>query len=351
MFLFALLSCMPAFAQEPSRNRIIETSFHYGSIVPHHEFMHEFLEGALLAGELKYGIQSTGKSAWEQWLGYPVYGFGYYFGTIGNRQVLGLPQGVYSFMEFPLLRTGRLKFGNQIALGLSYNLKVYDPETNPLNLAMSTWLNVFFSFNLNLGIRITDHLVFKQGANFAHFSNGAVKIPNTGFYMLDYYSGLQFDIDPTPYRYNRHDLPAFSRSNHFQAVLAGGTKQTEYKGKQYFMSTLSLAFARKISRVNRIGIGADLFYDAGLEQNFPEGLPFHWLLRQGFFAGHELLIWKFSVIVQQGIYGYRKINLHQKYYSRLALRYHLTDHAFMNISLKSHWGKADYIEWGAGYSF
>jgi len=331
----------------PGKN--IEMVFHYGSIVPHHDFMHDFMEGPLMAGEVKIGFQTHGKLAWEQLYNYPRYGFGYYFGTIGNPDILGLPNAVYSFFDVPLIKKNRFSFNTQMALGVSYNFHIYDPATNPLNLAIGCNPNVFFYFNLNAGFRLSDRITLKQAANFTHFSNGAVKMPNTGFYMLDYYAALQYDLDdhlPNPYR---HELPAIEKRNQMFFLIASGAKQVYYQQDHYLMATLSAGYYRLIGRINKVGGGVDLFYDASLERNEPGGLPFGWLIRQGFFAAHELLIHRFSLVVQQGFYGYRKMNLHQKYYSRLGIKYQLMNGLFLNISLKSHWGKADFIEWGFGY--
>jgi hypothetical protein len=346
-FLF-IFHCIYLQAQErPVKS--LEATFHFGSIIPHCDFMREFMDGPLVAGEIKMGFQTIGEKPWEQLYGYPRYGLGYYWGTLGNKKVLGLPMGIYSFFDIPLVRKSRFSLNNQLALGLSFGFHTYDPVENPLNLAIGSNINVFFYYNINTGIWITDRLRLNQGANFTHFSNGAVKMPNTGFYILNYYAGLQWVIDKEIPAYIYHILPPFRGNNQFFFLLASGIKQVEYKQEYYPMATLSAGYYRQIGRINKLGGGIDLFYDASLERNNPEGLPFHWLLRQGFFVGHELLIDNFSLVVQQGMYGYRKMNLHQKYYSRLGIKYHFKPGLFLSISLKAHWGKADYIEWGMGY--
>jgi hypothetical protein len=39
------------------------------------------------------------------------------------------------------------------------------------------------------------------------------------------------------------------------------------------------------------------------------------------------------------------------FYHRLGLRYQFKEHLLLNLVLKSHWARADYIEYGIGYVF
>ncbi len=352
LFLFLVTFSPGALAQEKSTEWVLEPVLHYGSIVPHHEFMQEFLDGPLVAGELKWGIQTTGQNAWEQLYGFPRYGFGVYYGNIGNRQVLGNPLALYSFYDIPLLRAGHFRLNTQFALGLAGGFHPYDPEENPLNLAIGSRMNVFFYYNLNVGLRLSDQVYLVQGANFTHFSNGALSLPNTGFYLLDYYISLQYRLHPGPLGFERKTLPAPGKRHEGYVLLAAGSKKTSIGGRSWFTSTLSLGYSYRLSRINRLVIGFDSFYDSSLEQAFPgEDPAFAEILRAGVFAGHELLIGPFRVVVNQGIYLYRKVNTFQDYFSRLGLRYVFHSGLMPSVSIKSHWGKADYIEWGLGYVF
>jgi hypothetical protein len=38
-------------------------------------------------------------------------------------------------------------------------------------------------------------------------------------------------------------------------------------------------------------------------------------------------------------------------YHRIGMRYQFSNGITANLVLKSHWAKADYVEWGIGYTF
>ena len=103
----------------------------------------------------------------------------------------------------------------------------------------------------------------------------------------------------------------------------------------------------------RIGIGADFFYDKSIS----EALAVDWepeenmanLIKFGLHGSHTLIYNKVIMSVNIGRYLYSKYTDLSLFYSRLALRYKLTSHILLNLSLKSHSAKADYIEWGIGY--
>jgi hypothetical protein len=352
--LISLYLAIPVFtlAQPPEKNAITtELAFHYGSILPHHDFMDDFMEGPLIAGEVKFGIQATGKRSWEQLFGYPRYGFGYTFSTLGNPEVLGYPNGLYSFIDIPLFRSGKISLQNQICLGFSFNFNRYHPTENPLNLSIGSRINVFFSFDYHLSFRLTDNISVNQGARFSHFSNGRIKLPNVGFYMLNYYAGLQYNFFRSSGEYFRYDLEPFRGKTNVYLWLSGSTKEFDgSEGKNYPATTFCMGVNRQVGRISKIGLGFDVFYDQTIQEETEEEYTPGEILRQGFHIGHELIIYRFSLLVQQGVYTYRKSRLYQRYYSRLGLRYHVTPGFFTKVSLKAHWGKADFIEWGVGFN-
>lgn len=353
IFLLLILSPFRKILPQPSQLYLVaEPVFHYGSIVPHHDFMHEFIEGPLVAGELKLGIQTTGKHAWERLYGYPCYGMGLYYGNIGNPEVLGNPFALYSFFDVPLIRGRHLSFHTQMALGMAAGFRPYHPACNPLNLAIGSRVNVFFYYNFYVGIALSDRLRWIHGANFTHFSNGVLTLPNTGFYLLDYFTSLQYTLYSDPPSFKKDPMPSFHPSHEFYLMPAAGLKKTQIEGRSWFASTLTLGYYYQIGPINKVGTGVDFFYDTSLQESFSETEPdFSDILRAGIFAGHELLIDRIGLVVNQGVYWYRKTRFYQQFYSRLAIRYHFPSGLIPSVAIKSHWGKADYIEWGLGYSF
>lgn len=116
---------------------------------------------------------------------------GLYYGNIGNPEVLNNLFALYSFFDVPLISGRLLPSHTQIALGMAAGFNPFHPTYNPLNLAIGNRVNVFFYYNFNVGIPLPDRLRWVHGANFTHFSNGVLTLPNTVFYLLDYFTSLQ----------------------------------------------------------------------------------------------------------------------------------------------------------------
>jgi hypothetical protein len=66
-------------------------------------------------------------------------------------------------------------------------------------------------------------------------------------------------------------------------------------------------------------------------------------------AGMRMGPW--SAHLQVGLYLYNRVKSDGDVFNRLSLRHQRPKGVFYCINLKSHYGKADYIEWGIGKSF
>jgi hypothetical protein len=73
------------------------------------------------------------------------------------------------------------------------------------------------------------------------------------------------------------------------------------------------------------------------------------VIRPGIHIGHQLEFSKLTVATQIGYYIYAKDKSDGPIYSRFALRYKLNSKLLLNLALKTHYAKADFIEWGVGY--
>jgi hypothetical protein len=60
---------------------------------------------------------------------------------------------------------------------------------------------------------------------------------------------------------------------------------------------------------------------------------------------------RLALVVNIGGYIYAPVEVLAPIYSRIGLRYRIKDKFLTNFTLKSHWAKASYFEWGIGYVF
>jgi hypothetical protein len=51
-----------------------------------------------------------------------------------------------------------------------------------------------------------------------------------------------------------------------------------------------------------------------------------------------------------GTYLTARLYKYTRFYTRIGMRYSVSNRVFLNIALKAHYAIADYIEWGVGYS-
>ena len=54
----------------------------------------------------KFGWQSRDPEIWGKY-GYPTYGFGFYAGFVGDPQIFGNPNAIYSWIRFPISKPNR----------------------------------------------------------------------------------------------------------------------------------------------------------------------------------------------------------------------------------------------------
>jgi len=333
------------------RNYFLEGLFQYGSILPHRIGIKHLRTGPLFGYEFKFGIQTTSNNLWKKIYNQPEVGFGFYGANLGNSPVLGNPNAIYSFIRIPFKRGQKFIPFYQIATGLTYNLKPYDPVDNPENLAIGSELNQYFNLSIGGRLKINTKLCLINEIGFTHFSNAAVKKPNRGINSFSYKLGLNFNTVHQEFIGRKYEIPDFEPLYEFYIFYGAGLRQHDPGDEFYFTSTISTGLLRQYGHKGKYGIGMDIFYDETL-YIFVDDEPFlKYALKQGFFLSHEFIISGFSIVTQLGIYTYQKSFAHHTFYNRIGLKYKFSKHFFTNISIKSHSAKADFIEAGLGYYF
>jgi hypothetical protein len=60
---------------------------------------------------------------------------------------------------------------------------------------------------------------------------------------------------------------------------------------------------------------------------------------------------KLTLVAGMGVYLKDRYDSDNEIYHRVGMRYQCDNGLLLNVVLKSHWAKADYAEWGIGYTF
>ena len=345
----------------------LEVRVHHGGILPNNSTLDHLLTDPYSSVELRYGWQSYGHSSWNQLFKNPIYGVGYFQSALWADDYLGNPSAIYIFFNAPFIKGKRLDFRYDVGIGVSYDFAHYDPDLNPENDLIGSNVNVYFAGALEVVYKMTERSDVSMGVDLTHFSNGRSRTPNKGVNLIGYNAGYRYYIGsnkrydhfkvsekkrPKPYF---TELPDFEPYIEYYTVLSGGVTTTELtkadRDLKYGAGSMAFDVVRHYSRASKYGLGFDVFYDGSQQESYEGSSPgSKELWYYGIHVGHELKVYRFTAVVQLGFNLVERINKGD-IYSRISLRYDMSDKVFARIGLKTLNGAAaDFIEWGLGYS-
>ena len=330
---------------------------HFGYVMPHREAMQHLTTDHFTAFELSVEKQTFGKKEWHQLYKYPQIGISLWHSQLANSPTLGNATAIFPYINFPLVKGKVLNFNFRFGTGLGYLSKCFDRTDNYKNIAIGSHLNAHFNLLFDLKLRVSSNINFSAGFDFAHFSNGAFKIPNLGINVPTLNLSLSYLFNKTPIKYIKHELLPITNKNEYLFVVNTGLKEIyPIGGKKFPVFDLSLGYNRKINHKSKIGLGLDFFYISSNLQSLKSDTTFnqknkYQIIRPGINLAYELLFSKLSLIIQMGGYIYARDNSDGYFYNRLSLRYPVYKNIFLNLALKTHFAKADFIELGIGYKF
>lgn len=377
MMCFAITCCLyQANAQTDPNDgsfRFFSMKLHHGShfYTSKESPLKDRLKYGYASIELRYGWQSKGKREWERVFNYPAYGVGWYSGYVGDVEIFGNPNALFGFVTFPITNRRRNNFQIEPALGLTYNLKPYNPESNAMNDAIGARFAVYFSLHAGGRYRLKRELDFLYGVDATHFSNGRTVTPNTGLNMLGFSLGfcyhfntLQGKIDNSmhpktvvevrPTYGKREKSPRLNEKSVsiYQALGTVQNKDGMATDIRYLTSSTVLEYQHKFNTMHGVNIGFDAFIDPSARDTseFKTNVQ-----RRSFFpaahVGYDFSFWKLSVRLQVGVHlSSLGRELKSTTFMRPAIRYDFSKRFYTQLGLKTrNGGTADWVEFGLGY--
>ncbi len=349
------------------RFRYLEVKGHTGYHLYAGELLNESVDNGYGALEFRYGWQSKDPEKWPSRYGYASYGVGFYSGFLGNPEVLGKPNAVFGFVNFPLSNPNRrnvLETG--ISLGLTYNLKPYDPDSNPDNDAIGSTLAAYFNLHFGAVYKMTREIDLVYGIDLTHFSNGRMTTPNYGYNMYGLNLGLRYHYNADQKFINndvytgdllqaRFERPKSSKQiklheSSIEVYLAGGTVQNEDdKGtyNRYGVFSGAVDYRFKFNSMHAVVAGFDYFWDGSLETEYPETKD---QMLTGLHVGYDFMFGKFAIRLHGGAYLTDDKGKTPSYL-RAGFRYDITDWLFAQIAVKTkNTSRADWAEFGIGFT-
>lgn len=354
LILFVSLSYI-CFAQQ--KQYTADVNYFYGSILPHSQKIQHLItdhpEGIFVAVNQK----TFGEKEWESRFTYPDFGVSFHFQNNKN-ETLGDMYGLFLHYNFYFLKRNLML---RIGQGIAYNTNPYDKEENYRNVAYSTHLMPSTYFMLNYKKEnIIDGFGLQGGAFLIHHSNGTMKSPNTSTNTVGANIGINYMIDS---KTEREFIPRIKDSIYtepikFNLALRSGVQESRVIGTgQYPFYFISAYADKRFTKSSSVQAGVDVFISpmykneieymaiAFPELNISPDLSSN---RIGLFAGYELFINRLSFEGQLGFYVLDEYKANTALYQRLGLKYYFWKDFFAGTSLKTHFSKAEAMEFSVG---
>jgi hypothetical protein len=343
-------------AQLVKRPFVIESKVHAGMNLPFYKALNYIVQDDIYAFDLSISFPTYGKDYWEKLYNYPRMGVGYSCWILGNKEILGKAYTIYNFINIPFFKhTEKLSINYQVSYGVAYITKKFDLYENHLNRAIGSHTNIYLHLGIDGKIKLSTCCEMVIEAGTTHFSNGKTKSPNLGINEGSFSLGLNYLFNEKGTSVQEPEIPSLKKKYNQSVIYSTGVKVYDnLYGKKYFISSISYNVERYLNQKRKIGLGADLFYDGSISEALAskEGSPekeFVKLIRFGLHASYAMRYKKIMMGVQIGTYLYSKYADISNVYNRISIQYIVTTNIIGSIGIKSHLGKADFVEWGLGY--
>ena len=363
LFFVSVLFSLDAYSQVPRFKKIdsttnfnIETKMSYGFIAPHNVGFNYLIQRHIPAIELDLSFPTKGSQLWQQLYRYPAWGVGYYHCDLGNPEVLGDVNALFTYISVPWIRKRRFTLDYQFQIGLSYLSKCFDSQSNYINIAVSTHLNAYLNLGVVGKIMLTDRLVLTTGCLITHFSNGSTKVPNRGFNIISAQTGLAYRFGDQPIVYTKSIVPTYVRKTQYSIFASMGIKQVyPIEGDNYLTSCINFNVERLLGYKYKLGAGLDLFYDPSIQETAQIEGRFNTkntdYICVGVHLSASMVFNRVTFGIEQGIYLHNRPIYFQSTYNRYGFKYRVKKHLSLNLTLRAYNANADCIEWGCGYIF
>lgn len=339
--------------KRPLRNLSVGGHYAYGSFLTSEPKAAYLRDSYSSFGELYFQVQTDGSKAWQVANGLPQWGVGIQYGNLGSKEHIGKLVAAYPFLNIPLFAYKALESKLRIGAGAGWVEKPYHPETNHKNVLVGSHLNAYLHLLWQNEVKLAPRLFAAAGVGFSHLSNGGSSLPNLGINTPTLQAGLRYAFDES-FEESSAPRDSFSRRPFYRLGLSVAGKQYPWiGGERYLVTILNAEIMKRTSYRHQFGAGVVLFHNPSLEHD-PSGLLSVKRegnqLQAGAYAAYERLFGKLSLPVQLGAYLHNRDRF-PVLYQQIGLRYQLTPRWSASALLKTHLGKADYINAGIGYTF
>ena len=282
------------------------------------------------------------------------------------------------------------------------------------NQSIGSILNAYLALDLYMDFPIKDGWEITLSGGWHHISNGSVMHPNAGYNMFGGEIGVRYQPSAVSYQKPKPDVPrklydGVDKKWAVEISATGGIKQNYYADNQdgqkfYGVATLKAAAYWVPVSIFRIGAGVDAFYDgyySAVSKDFKDQNPdapvtyfgktylkegnVKNCFRVGISIQPEFIIGKLTAGIHVGFYVFDPIKNLEPYneakaaddagealhrgvfysydfteasnkedgwcYMQFVLKYHVLKNLFVQLGLKTHGVRAEFIDAGIGVAF
>jgi len=350
------------YGQENQKQTYVDADFYHGTVLEHSLKIGHLITDHPVGFLIRYNYKTFGKKEWQRRHNYPDWGFSFTYQDMKNPW-LGEIYGIFSHINWYFFqRNVQLSVGQ----GVGYTTNPYDKETNFRNNAYGTQLMSATYLKLNYHKpNIWNKIGLQAGVSFFHFSNGAVKLPNTSTNTFAFNVGVNYQLDDTSeLNYIKVDDEPLTEPIKFNLALRFGLNESTVVGLgQYPFFIVVAQLDKRLSRSSSVVVGSELFVSYFLREliNYnARAIPEesnsndHDFKRAGIFVGYQFRINKLAPFVNLGYYYYRPYTrFGNKIYNRIGIKRYFgqKEEIYGLLSVKSHAAKAEALEFGIGYRF
>ncbi|WPP50185.1 acyloxyacyl hydrolase [Catalinimonas niigatensis] len=328
----------------------IEGSLYKGFIMMHDEKIGHLIKSHPQGFRISYIRNTYGAKYWEQAYGYPDLGISFSYQNYLNP-ILGKSLAIVPFLNLYLYRGKISSLSGSLGTGLAYHTNPHDQKNNNSNLALGSSFSAALYIALKYQVSITNDLSAGMFVHMDHYSNGAIRKPNSGINLIQTGASFSFNFQKQGHQFQKWPKKTLTNKKFYLTLLPSISFKEVGRGGGVIHPSynLNVSINHPLSWFHTINFGVDGFYDIALKKWIEEDTPGNTtdFKSAAITLGHQLMIGKISFLTQLGYHVYRPYTgLYSDFYQRYGLRIHLHPHIAVSGSLKTYLGKAEHVEWG-----
>lgn len=344
ILLFSLLLLVSTFSLS-AQNRYISMGIKGAGNLPGESEWGQTSSYFQTSANMRFGVQTTGNKEWHRLYNFPKVGVGLQYTTFTNpaaRELISDFWSIYPYVSFPLVRKERFTFDAELAFGVGFGFNPWDSINNPGNVLIGTPVNAYISFGASVDYLISDRFELFADASLEHYSNGKLSLLNKGLNNITTSVGMRYYLNTRKIMSEKEYDISCEKKMDFDIMWNLGYRYTGVSNnmENRVIQAIQPTVQWTLNKRSRVGTGVD-FMTYYTDNRF----PMH-LYRVGVVGTYEMLVGRFSGILQAGIWVYNSEGLGSFYYERAGVRYRLNDFLSLHLAIRAANLVADNIEWG-----